>query len=187
MAVAPPVAKTPIAIRFNARLLYRIRRDAMRMREPTDQGFERLARRGAVEGHQGGRDAGGADEAGSPAPPQRGCDFDDVASAADGFFEAVGGRGDWSWLHRSGANSGILMGRPDHSSEGECESRVHRLPRRQTLAKSVQKKVPSTGDPRDVHRSSTAFPQGPVGSARQRSVERVRERRGGAVEPEGAP
>ena len=65
----------------------------MGVREPTDERVESIARRCAVEGHQGGRHPGGADQAGAPAISQCGSDFDDVVLAPDGLLEAVNGKG----------------------------------------------------------------------------------------------
>ena len=81
-------------MRVNPQLLYRIRRYGMCMRQPTDEPVERFPRRRAVEGHQSGRDARGADEAGAPAPPESGGDFNDVPLAADCLFEAMNGHVD---------------------------------------------------------------------------------------------
>ena len=64
------------------------------MREPTDERVESVALVScAVEGHQGGRHPGGADQAGAPAISQCGSDFDNVVLAPDGLLEAVNGKG----------------------------------------------------------------------------------------------
>ena len=177
--------ETPMAMAINPRLLYRIRRAAMRMREPADERFERLARGGAVEGHQGGRNAGVAGETGSPTPSQSGCHFNDVPLAADGFFETVSGHG--LMALPASANSGILVSRPNRSSEGEHECRVHRPPPLPAAGRSVRNEIALAGDPRNVHRSSTAFPPVPSGRVRKWVVERFRERGARIGRTENAP
>ena len=137
-------------------LLFRVRGGAMRMGEPPDEGVERFAGRGAVEGHQSGRDPGRANQAGAPAVLERASDFDDVALAADGLFEAVNGH--LQLVGRLAAPSGecgIVMSRRNQTSEDRRECRVHRTSLRQASRESARNGFSSAKN----HRLRTGLPQ----------------------------
>ena len=78
------------------------------------------------------------------------------------------------------------MSRPNQSSESESEYCVHKPRWLLTIDNLARNEIESGLNPRSVHRSSTVFPQGLFGTARKRTVERLREWGARAAELEGA-
>ena len=90
--------------------------------QPLGQLPGRLFRRGAVEGHHGGRHAGGAPELRPPAATNRG-DFDLIQAPGYVFFEMMNVHVGRCCGARNGAL--ILRGRQEPSSEARREDSVH--------------------------------------------------------------